>query len=191
MSFDPQARRSLAAQIEGKSKEMAEIISNVLDLIRLQSGQFSLRLDWVMIEDLVNSALQRLSTRLMEHSVEVHLPADLPPVRVDGSLVLQVFTNLLENVVKHTPAGTRVTVSAAPEGAFVRVSIDDTGPGLPPGDPERLFAKFQRGRDESSAGGAGLGLSICRAILMAHGGQIDASQRPGGGARFSFTLPLS
>ena len=191
MSFDAEARRSLAAQIEAKSKEMAEIISNVLDLIRLESGQFSLRLDWVMIEDLVNSALQRLSTRLMEHSVEVHLPANLPAVHVDGSLVLQVFTNLLENVVKHTPAGTRVIVSAAPEGAFVRVRIDDTGPGLPPGDLERLFAKFHRGRDESSAGGAGLGLSICRAILTAHGGQIDASQRPEGGARFSFTLPVS
>jgi two-component system, OmpR family, sensor histidine kinase KdpD len=191
MSFDPEARRSLAAQIEGKSKEMTEIISNVLDLIRLESRQFSLRLDWVMIEDLVNLAMQRLSTRLIDHLTEIHLATDLPPVHADGSLVLQVFTNLLENIVKHTPAGTRVIVSAAPEDGFVRVNIDDTGPGLPAGDPELLFAKFHRGRDESSAGGAGLGLSICRAILMAHGGQIEATQRSGGGARFSFTLPLS
>ena len=191
MRFDEAARRSLSAQIEAKSKEMAEIISNVLDLMRLESGHFSLRLDWVMIEDLVNSALQRLATRLIEHPVEVLLPADLPPVHVDASLVLQVFTNLLENVVKHTPLGTRIIVSAAPEGAFARVNIDDTGPGLPPGDLDRLFAKFHRGRDESSAGGAGLGLSICRAILTAHGGQINASQRSGGGARFSFTLPVS
>jgi two-component system, OmpR family, sensor histidine kinase KdpD len=191
MSFDRVARRSLSAQIEAKSKEMAEIISNVLDLMRLESGHFSLRLEGVMIEDLVNSALQRLGTRLLEHSVTVQVPTDLPSVHVDGSLVLQVFTNLLENVVKHTPPGTRVIVSAIPESAFLRVSIEDTGPGLPPGDLERLFAKFHRGRDESSAGGAGLGLSICRAILTAHGGQIDASQRSGGGARFSFTLPLS
>ena len=112
-------------------------------------------------------------------------------MNVDGSLVLQVFTNLLENVVKHTPAGTKIFVAAALEGAFLRVSIDDTGPGLPPGDLDRLFAKFHRGRDESSAGGAGLGLSICRAIVTAHGSQIEANQRPGGGARFSFTLPLS
>jgi two-component system sensor histidine kinase KdpD len=191
MSFDPVARRSLSAQIEAKSKEMAEIISNVLDLMRLESGHFSLRLDWVMIEDLVNSALQRLSTRLAEQSVEVHVPTDLPPVHVDGSLVLQVFTNLLENVIKHTPARTRVIISAASEGDFLRVSIEDTGPGLPPGDLERLFAKFHRGRDEGSAGGAGLGLSICRAILTAHGCQIDANQRSAGGARFSFTLPVS
>jgi two-component system sensor histidine kinase KdpD len=189
-TFESEARRSLSALIEGKSKEMAEIISNVLDLMRLESGHVSLRLESVMIEDLVNSALQRLSTRIALHPVEVRLPPDLPPVQVDGSLVLQVFTNLLENVIKYTPAGTTVTMTAAALDAFVRVSIDDDGPGLPPGDLDRLFAKFHRGRDESSAGGAGLGLSICRAIVTAHGGQIHASQRPGGGARFSFNLPL-
>jgi two-component system sensor histidine kinase KdpD len=191
MTFDPEARRSLTAQIEGKSKEMAEIISNVLDLMRFESGQFSLRLDWVMIEDLVSSALERLGTRLAEHPVESRVPTDLPPVHVDSALMLQVFTNLLENVVKHTPPGTRAMIEAVLEDQFVRVSIEDTGPGLPPGDLEQLFAKFHRGRDESSAGGAGLGLSICRAIVTAHGGQIDATQRPGGGARFSFTLPIS
>jgi two-component system sensor histidine kinase KdpD len=191
MTFDPEARRSLTAQIEGKSKEMAEIISNVLDLMRFESGQFSLRLDWVMIDDLVSSALQRLGTRLAEHPVESRVPTDLPPVRVDSALLLQVFTNLLENVVKHTPSGTHATIEAVLEDPFVRVSIEDTGPGLPPGDVEQLFAKFHRGRDESSAGGAGLGLSICSAIVMAHGGQIDATQRSGGGARFSFTLPIS
>jgi two-component system, OmpR family, sensor histidine kinase KdpD len=191
MTFDPQARRSLAAQIEGKSKEMAEIISNVLDLMRLESGQFSMRLDWVMIDDLVSSALERLGARMAEHPVEVRIPPDLPSVHVDGPLMLQVFTNLLENVVKHTPPGTRAIITAVPEAQFVRVTIDDTGPGLPAGDLEQLFAKFHRGRDESSAGGAGLGLSICRAIVTAHGGQIAASQRPGGGARFSFTLPVS
>jgi len=188
-SFDPDARRSLAAQIELKSKEMAEIIGNVLELMRLESGQVSLRLESVMIEDLVSAALQRLSLRLREHQVAAQLPAGLPAVQVDSSLMLQVFTNLLENIAKYTPAGTTVMVAAAVEEDWLRVTIDDTGPGLPAGDVERLFAKFQRGRDESSAGGAGLGLSICRAILMAHGGQIDASQRPGGGARFSFTLP--
>jgi two-component system sensor histidine kinase KdpD len=191
MTFDPDARRSLAAQIEGKSKEMAEIISNVLDLMRLESGQFSLRLDWVTVDDLVSTALGRLGARLAEHPVESRVPTDLPPVHVDSALMLQVFTNLLENVTKHTPPGTRATVEAVLQGQFIRVSIDDTGPGLPPGNLEQLFAKFHRGRDESTAGGAGLGLSICRAIVTAHGGHIDASQRPGGGARFSFTLPVS
>jgi two-component system sensor histidine kinase KdpD len=192
INFDADARRSLSTQIETKSKEMAEIIANVLDLVRLESGQFSMRFDCVAIEDLVSSALQRLSTRLLAHRVEVHIPADLPSARVDGSLVLQVITNLLENIVKYTPAGTHVSIAAAAlDETYLRVCVDDTGPGLPPGDLERLFAKFHRGRDESSVGGAGLGLSICRAIVTAHGGQIRAGQRPGGGARFTFTLPVS
>ena len=191
MTFDPEARRSLTAQIESKSKEMAEIMSNVLELMRLESGEISLRLGAVVIEDLVSAALQRLDTRLTEHPVESRVPTNLPPVQADSALLLQVFTNLLENAVKHTPAGTHTTISAELEDQFVRVHIEDTGPGLPPGDAERLFAKFHRGRGESSAGGAGLGLSICRAIINAHGGQIEASQRPGGGARFSFTLPVS
>jgi two-component system sensor histidine kinase KdpD len=112
-------------------------------------------------------------------------------VDVDAALVTRVLVNLLENAAKHTPAGTRITVSAGIEGEAVRVVIDDTGPGLPPGPPEQLFAKFQRGRGESEVGGAGLGLAICRAIIDAHGGRISAAQRPGGGARFIFTLPTA
>jgi two-component system sensor histidine kinase KdpD len=119
----------------------------------------------------------------------VDLPPELAPVFVDDALSIQVFTNLLENAAKHTPPGTVVRISAHAEGAFVRVLVDDTGRGLPPGDPERLFVKFQRGRDEGNTGGAGLGLAICRAIVNAHGGSITAVPRPGGGARFAFTLP--
>jgi two-component system sensor histidine kinase KdpD len=170
---------------------MAAIISNVLDLMRLQSGQFTLRLDWVMMNDLVNSALRRQATQLLGHRVEVCVPTDLPAMRVDGPLLLQVFINLLDNIARHTPAGTQVTVSGNVEESRLRIVIDDTGPGLPPGDPERLFAKFHRGSEESSKGGAGLGLSICRAIVSTHGGQIEAAQRPGGGARFSLSLPLT
>jgi two-component system sensor histidine kinase KdpD len=190
MHFNEEARRSLLARIASKSREMTTIVSNVLDLMRLQSGQLSLRLDWVTIDDLVNSALLRQATQLIEHPIELRFATELAPVRVDGSLLLQVFVNLLENVVKYTPAGTPVIISGVPEGPFLRITFDDAGPGLPPGDPERVFAKFHRGNEEGSTGGAGLGLSICRAIIAAHGGEITACQRPGGGARFSFTLPM-
>ena len=118
-------------------------------------------------------------------------PPTCRPVNVDASLITRVLVNLLENAIKHTPPGTHITVSAGLEGEAVRVIIDDTGPGLPPGQPERLFAKFQRGRDEVGVGGAGLGLTISRAIVNAHGGHISAMQRPGGGARFIFTLPTT
>jgi two-component system sensor histidine kinase KdpD len=123
--------------------------------------------------------------------VEVALRADLPPVHVDATLIVQVLANLLDNAVKYTPAGTRIRISAVPDGRFVRVSMDDEGPGLPQGDPARLFDKFQRGQDEGAVVGVGLGLAICRAIVRAHGGDIEAGSRPGGGARFEFTLPTS
>jgi two-component system sensor histidine kinase KdpD len=191
MVFDAEARRDLTAQIENKAKQMSETISNVLDLMRLESGHVSLRLEWFPFEDLVNSALDRMGTRLSGYTVTTDVQPDLPQVHVDGALVLQVLTNLLENVVKHTRLGVQVTIRAVLDDAFVRIDVEDDGPGLPSGDPERLFAKFHRGRDESNAGGAGLGLSICRAIVNAHGGQISATRRPGGGARFSFTLPIA
>jgi two-component system sensor histidine kinase KdpD len=191
MAFDADARRALSAQIESKANQMSETISNVLDLMRLESGHVALRLDWLMIEDLVNSAIERLGVRMADHPVTTQLPADLPAVHVDGALMLQVLTNILENAAKHTPVGTAVRVVARPEDTFVKVIVDDDGPGLPPGNPEQLFAKFHRGRDEGNTGGAGLGLSICRAIVNAHGGSISAAQRPGGGAQFSFTLPVT
>jgi two-component system sensor histidine kinase KdpD len=168
---------------------MSGIISNVLDLIRLETGNVTLRRSWIVLQDLVNPALERLQTRLVGRAVETVLPENLPALHVDGALVIQVLMNLLENAVKHTPAGTGITIRAALEEGFVRVDVEDRGPGLPAGDPERLFEKFQRGHEESNTGGAGLGLSICRAIVQAHGGRIFAVTRPQGGATFSFTIP--
>jgi two-component system sensor histidine kinase KdpD len=189
-AFDEQSRRLLASSIEHKANEMTQIISNVLDLMRLEAGSVVLHRDWQTVDDLVGSALDRLKLQLAAHPVRVDLPPELPPVYVDGALMLQVFTNLLENAAKHTPRETRITVRASAAEASVRIVVDDTGPGLP-GDPELLFEKFQRGRDEGNTGGAGLGLAICRTIINLHGGRIEAPRRPGGGARFMFTLPVA
>jgi two-component system sensor histidine kinase KdpD len=121
--------------------------------------------------------------------VELRIPHDLPPVHVDATLIVQVFSNLFDNIAKYTPPGTRVYVSAMVDGGLVRVVLEDEGPGLPVGDPERLFDKFQRGSGEGAVVGVGLGLAICQAIIHAHGGQIEAQRRAGGGARFELTLP--
>ena len=182
-------RAELARSIELKAREMSDLVSNVLDLMRFQSGQVVLRRDWQGLEDLAGAALDRLRERLMEHPVELHLPAELPPVHVDAGLIAQVFGNLFDNIAKYTPAGTRSRVSARQEGDWVRVIVEDEGPGFPAGDPAKLFEKFQRGNEEGAVVGAGLGLAICRAIVRAHGGEIGASRRQGGGARFEFTLP--
>jgi two-component system sensor histidine kinase KdpD len=119
------------------------------------------------------------------------LPADLPSVFVDATLVVQVFSNLLDNAAKYTPAGTRIGIRAEETEGMVRVIVDDDGPGLPNGGAARLFDKFQRGSKEGTIVGVGLGLAICRAIVEAHGGTIAANTKPGGGARFAFTLPMA
>jgi two-component system, OmpR family, sensor histidine kinase KdpD len=189
--LDERTRVQLAQSIETKAREMSELVSNVLDLVRFESGQVALRRDWQTLDDLVGSALSACRERLAPRPVELHLSPDLPPVWVDATLIVQVFVNLFDNIAKYTPPTTRVMVSAVPgaDGQSVRISVEDDGPGLPDGDPARLFAKFQRGSGESTAVGVGLGLAICQAIVRAHGGSIDAERRDGGGARFSFTLP--
>lgn len=191
LDIDAATRARLAASIEDKAREMSDLISNVLDLMQFEAGEVKLRREWQTVDDLVGTVLERMSERLSGYTVDVKLPTDLPAVSVDGPLITQVFTNLLDNSTKYAPAGALIQIGATAEGQAVRVTVDDNGPGLPPGDPERLFAKFQRGRDETSTGGAGLGLAICRAIVNAHGGRITAAQRPEGGARFEFTLPAA
>ena len=188
-TLDESTRVTLARSIETKALEMSDLVSNVLDLMRFQSGEISLRRDWESVDDLVGAALHRLEERLREHPVELTVPPDLPPIHVDAGLIVQVFSNLLDNVAKYTPQQTQTTIGAAPEGDFVRVTVEDCGPGFTPGDPARLFEKFQRGNEEGAVAGAGLGLAICRAIVRAHGGEIEARRREGGGARFDITLP--
>jgi two-component system sensor histidine kinase KdpD len=191
LKLEPAARAQLTRSIDTKAREMAELISNVLDLMRFEAGEVRLRRDWQTADDLIGTALARVEGRTADRQIEVRLPAELPLVHVDAPLVAQVLVNLLENALRHTPPGTRIEVSAAAAGDALRITVDDYGPGLPPGDQELLFAKFQRGREEGNAGGAGLGLAICRAIVNAHGGRISAESRPGGGARFWFTLPTA
>ena len=186
----PESRRKLAQSIETRARDMSDLISNVLDLTRLESDHLVLRRDWQTIDDLLGTALERSGERLRNHRVELSLPPDLPAVHVDATLVVQLFANLFENAAKYTPPGTRVSVSARADEGMLEVIVEDDGPGLPAGDPDRLFNKFQRGRSESEVTGAGLGLAICRSIARAHGGDIRASNRAEGGARFEVTLPI-
>jgi two-component system sensor histidine kinase KdpD len=190
-TLDEQTRVALARSIEVKAREMSDLVSNVLDLMRFESGQVVLRRDWESLDDLVGTALHSVEQQLAKHIVDLRLPADLPPVLVDAKLIVQVFTNLFDNIGKYTPPGTRVSISSTVDGKLVRVRVDDDGPGLPPGDPARLFDKFQRGDEEGAIVGVGLGLAICQAIIKAHGGEIEAHRRNPTGARFEFTLPAA
>ena len=184
------ARRDLIQAILEESTRMNRLIGNLLDMIRVESGALQVQKEWQPLEEVVGVALIRLESRLSEHPVTVRLPPDLPLVLMDGLLIEQVFVNLLENAVKYTPAGTPVEITAAATEGAILVDVADRGPGFPPGEETRVFDKFYRLAGATSVEGVGLGLTICRGIVTAHGGRIWAENRPGGGAVFHFTLPL-
>jgi two-component system, OmpR family, sensor histidine kinase KdpD len=188
-AINAERRIMLGNLIERKATEMSQLLSNVLDLAKMELGQGALRADWHAVEDVVSHALRANQARLTGWRVVVDLPVDFPLVFVEATLIVQILSNLLENAAKYTPPGTTISISAAVrDGKFLLVVADD-GPGLP-GDPESLFEKFQRGNPEGNVVGVGLGLAICRAAARLHGGDIRALRQPVAGACFEITLPV-
>jgi two-component system, OmpR family, sensor histidine kinase KdpD len=187
-SLGQDSRRELQEAIYEEAVRLNRLVTNLLDMTRLESGSLQLNRDWHSVEELVGSALARLEPGLGGRTVRVSLPADLPLVPVDGVLVEQALVNLLENAVKYAPPPGAIEVAARRRGDAVVVEVADEGPGLPPGAEERVFEKFYRAG--SAQRGFGLGLPICRAIVTAHDGRIWAERREPRGTRFLFTLPL-
>ena len=169
---------------------MSGLVNNLLDMARIQSGEAKLDMQWQPIEEVVGAALQSTQGILARHVVEVALPKELPLVEFDAVLISRVLTNLLENAGKYTAPGSTVRIEALTSGDSLQVSVIDNGPGLAPGQEEKIFEKFTRGERESAISGVGLGLAICRAIVEAHHGKIWAENNPSAGAKFTFTLPL-
>ena len=184
------AQAETADAIKDEARRMSTLVGNLLDMARIESGDVKLNLQWQPLEEVVGAALESARGMLERHTVEVRIPRDLPLVRFDALLLERVLVNLLENASKYTPAGSTVTLSAEVAGDRLEVSVADNGPGLPRGREEAVFQKFTRGERESATPGVGLGLAIARAIIEAHQGRIVAANRAGGGARFTFTLPL-
>jgi len=149
----------------------------------------------VRLAALVDEVLAVLATEFERAQVEPinTVPFTLPPIPVDPDMLTRVFTNLCSNAIRHTPTGGTVTISAQQHGNEVLVSVTDTGVGIPPDALERVFERFFRADNarRSSTGGSGLGLAIVKAMIEAHGGRIWAENVPGGGARFTFSLPLN
>jgi two-component system sensor histidine kinase KdpD len=183
-------RTTLGQLIERKAQDMSNLVSNILKLAEMEFGDGALRTDWHAVEDLIAHSLRTHEVRLSQQRIVVNLPADLPLILAEATLIVQILNNLLENAAKYTPAGTTIEISAVVSDADMLIVVADDGPGLPPGDPERLFEKFQRGRAEGNVVGVGLGLAICRAAARLHGGDIRAMSNPGGGARFELRLPV-
>lgn len=188
-ALDADTRRELIDSIVSEAERLERLVSNLLDMTRLEQGAVTVQREWVPAEEVVGSALTRLERRLSGHLVHVTVAPDLPLLSVDPVLLEQLLVNLLENAAKYTPPGSEIAVSATLEGAEVVLEVADRGPGLPPGEEERIFERFHRG-PRAGASGTGLGLAIARAIAQVHGGRLSAQNREGGGARFRLAVPL-
>jgi two-component system sensor histidine kinase KdpD len=190
--------RATVHSMGNEARELNALVSNLLDMARLESGTVHLRKDWQSVEELVGGAIRSARHALKSLTVKTEVPADFPLVEFDATLMERVLVNLLENAAKygvssegHSPA---VVVSARTTASTLEIVVRDFGPGLPvssKGQEHTLFDKFTRGQTESTKRGVGLGLAICKAIVEAHRGKIVAANSEGGGAEFTVSLPRS
>jgi two-component system sensor histidine kinase KdpD len=185
-------RRDFARGIEEDAEYLNRLVSNLLDLSRIEAGALRPDKDWHDIAGLIDDVLGRLRPVTSAHNVAIDVPDALPPVSLDYLEIGDVLFNLIENAAKYAAEGTEISVSARQVATEVRVEVADRGAGVPPEDLPRLFDPFYRVRKpEARPKGMGLGLAVAKGLVEAHGGRIWAENREGGGARFIFTLPLA
>ena len=188
--LNPRDRLELCRSIYREADRLDRLLKNLLDMMRIEAGAVHLNKEWHPVDEIVGAALSRLEERLRSYTVKTAFPPELPMVQIDGVLLEQVVLNLLENAAKYAPPGSLIELSASAGDREVVVEIADRGQGIPVGEEVRIFDKFYRAKP-AREGGVGLGLTICRGIIEAHGGRIWAENRSGGGAVFRFAIPLS
>jgi two-component system sensor histidine kinase KdpD len=186
-AFPEEDRAELLAEIEEEADRLDRLVTNLLDASRLEAGGLKLSSHPHDVSELLTAVLDRLQPKFAGLNVSIEVPNELPPVGCDYAQIDQVVTNLVENAILHTPPGTPVVIRATCSDGSVRVEVVDAGPGVPVADRERLFRPFERGQTRSP--GSGLGLTIARGFVEAHGGRLWLEDAPVSGSRFVFTLP--
>jgi two-component system sensor histidine kinase KdpD len=187
---DPNLSGQLVNEIRTAVRRLNRLVGNLLNQSRLESGTLKPRLDWCDAGDIVNAAVESTRDALTGHPLAVAMPDDMPPVRADFALAEHVLANLLLNAANHTPPATPVFLTAGiePGGQRMFFTVADRGPGFSPAMRGRLFKKFIQD-DATRTAGLGLGLSIVRGFAVAQGGEVVASENPGGGAMITVYLP--
>lgn len=184
-------RETFAADIEEQATRLSRIVTNLLDLSRMESGTLRPERGWYDLGALLDDVVGRLRPLAADHFLSVSVPEELPPVPLDYVEIDEVLSNLIENAIRHTPRGTTIELSARAEDGHAIVEVSDDGPGIPPEALPQVFDPFVRLSVRSGPkSGMGLGLAVARGLVEAHGGRIAARPRTGGGVVFRFTLPL-
>jgi two-component system sensor histidine kinase KdpD len=184
------SRRKLVSAISEEAQRMSELTTKILEMARLEAGEVLLNRQWYAPEEIVGSALRRLDKKLKNRQVNVHMADNLVLVHVDAVLLQQVMVNLLDNADKYSPAGLPIDISVVTTPFNLSITVADRGQGIPEDLQQKIFDKFFRIHMESAQSGVGLGLSICRAIVEAHGGEIQVTNRSGGGSMFQLHIPI-
>jgi two-component system sensor histidine kinase KdpD len=190
VQWSDEEREAFAGAIEQEARRLNRIVGNLLDLGRIRAGAIHPDTAWYEPVALIREVAGRVagvSTDGLQRLV-LELPDELPPVPLDYSKVDQILTNVLENALKFSPPGSKVRVTAEMTEGALQVSVEDSGPGLAPEERRRVFEPFYR-VGGSLAPGSGLGLAIASGLVRAHGGELRADPRAGGGTRFTFTIP--
>ena len=181
--------KELAGEIHDGSHRLNRVVNNLLDMNRLESGVIRPNCEWCDVRDLLQSAVEIERESIDGREVRIDVAEQIPLALVDHTLIEQAVTKLIANAAGHTPLGLPIEIDAAYKDSQLCISVSDRGPGVPLDSAERIFEKFYRG-DDRKTGGLGLGLSIARGFVEAHGGRLTTENRDGGGARFSITLPV-
>lgn len=181
----------LLSSIRHEAGRLAKIVSNLLDITRMETGSIKLNMMAYDPSEIIGSAVAACCETLKQHTLTLHVEKGLPFVRMDGLLVSQLMQNLLENAARHTPAGSVIDFNAYMREGSLCFVVSDNGPGIPAGSETNIFNKFVSLSPEGKPKGAGLGLAICQSIVAAHQGRILAQNKTEGGARFVVELPPS
>jgi two-component system sensor histidine kinase KdpD len=191
VQFDESTRDSLIDNAREEAERLNRLVGNLLDMTRIEAGGLELKPEPCDVQDVVGSALEQAERILESRPVKVDVPLGLPLVPMDFVMMVQVLVNLLDNAVKYSPVGSPIEVHAGIEDSELQIEVADRGIGIPPADLERVFDKFYRVQRPGSVTGSGLGLSICKGIMEAHGGRIWAEAREAGGTLVTLALPLT
>jgi two-component system sensor histidine kinase KdpD len=190
--LDASTRRDLLTSIRDESGRLTTLVSNLLNLSRLEAGALRPDRHLYHLPEIVSRVLGRRESQLADHQVRVCLDPDVPPVLLDYLLVEQMLVNLLDNAVKYTPAGSTITIELRASTDRIVLEIADNGPGIPIADRQRVFERFYRITSVQAhrTPGTGLGLAICQAIVLAHGGEISIEDGAETGVMIRVALPI-
>jgi two-component system sensor histidine kinase KdpD len=191
VQWDAETRQDFLTAIDEETDRLTLMVSNLLDLSRIEGGALRPQKDWYDVDELIGDVRARTAGRTEMHPVTVAVEPDLPLLRFDYVEIAQVLLNLVENAAKYTAPGTPITIGARRVPGAIELFVQDKGPGIAKEHQTRLFEKFYRAPSTVAASGTGIGLAISKGLVEAHGGQILLDSAPGEGAVFRFTLPLA